>query len=245
MNSAKQQSTDDTAGAEDEPNPLDDGILDSASFQEQINAMNATEASHSSVAPFDEVEVTGVRQNPYPQTLTYAMAAVCPGLEGVQPKGSYGAIMQYCAAQLDNGVSLRTTPPQFGDQLSPGELPRPEMNSNGLLGLHQHTSAYEGAGQSPQGRLRGGLLRPPTASPANHSGFSNQSRSPNRGLLPPPPVERAQPQRIGVFNQQPAVQVKAATTQIQSLERTFKPILVGHSMDDTALEAAELTVPAV
>ena len=163
MSCAKQQSMDGTARAEDKPNPLDAGVLDSASFQDQINAMNETGAGPTSVAPFDEVKVTGVRQNPYPQILTYAMAAACPGLEGVHPKGSYGAIMQYCAAQLDNGASLRAIPPpQLGDQLSPGEVPLPEMNGIGLLGLRQHTSAYEGEVQSPQGRLQGGYYtRPP------------------------------------------------------------------------------------
>ena len=47
--------------AEDKPNPLDAGPLDSASFQDQINAMNEIGAGPSLVAPFDEVEVTGVR----------------------------------------------------------------------------------------------------------------------------------------------------------------------------------------
>ena len=60
-----------------------------------------------------------------------------------------------------------------------------------------------------------------------------------------PPVERAQTQRIGVVYQQPLGQVKGQTVQLQSLERTFKPILAGHSMDDTILAATELTVPAL
>ena len=186
MTSAKQQSTDGTARAEDKPNPLDAGVLDSASFQDQINAMNEIGAGPTSVAPFDKVEVTGVRQNPYPQSFMYAMVAACPGLDGVHPTGNYGAIMQYCAAQLDNSMLLRSTPPQFGDQLSPGNVPLPEMNGNGLLGLRQHTSAYDEEVQSPQGRLQGGLLHPPTASLAKHSSFSNQSQSPGRGLLSSP-----------------------------------------------------------
>ena len=59
------------------------------------------------------------------------------------------------------------------------------------------------------------------------------------------PVERAQPQRIGVFNQQPPVQAKGLTIQHQSLEHTFKPILAGHSVDDTTLATMILTVPAL
>ena len=114
------------------------------------------------------------------------MAAVCPGLEGIQPKGSFGAITKYCAAQLDNGVSLRPIPPQFGGQLASDNVPQPEMNGNGLLGLRQFTSAYEKEVYSPQGRLQGGLLHPPTASLAQRMSVSNQSRSPGRGLLAPP-----------------------------------------------------------
>ena len=186
MNSAQGKATEEATRAEDGPNPLDEGGLDSASFQDQINAMNATGASQSSVAPFDEVEVTGVRQNPYPQTLTYAMASVRPGLEGAQPKGSFGAIMQYCAAQLDNGASLKTIPPQFGGQLALDNVLQPEMNENGLLGLRQPTNAYEEDVFSPQGRLQGGLLHPPTASLAQRMSVSNHSRSPVRGLLAPP-----------------------------------------------------------
>ena len=60
-----------------------------------------------------------------------------------------------------------------------------------------------------------------------------------------PPVERAQPQRLGVFNQQPPALAKGLTTQQQSLERTFKPILAGHSVADTILAAAVLSVPAL
>ena len=114
------------------------------------------------------------------------MAAVCPGLEGVEPKGSFGAIMQYCAAQLDNGVSLKTIPPQFGGQLASDNVLQPEMNENGLLGLRQPTNAYEEDVFSPQGRLQGGLLHPPTASLAQRMSVSNHSRSPVRGLLAPP-----------------------------------------------------------
>ena len=84
------------------------------------------------------------------------MVVACLGLDGVHLKGSYGAIMQYCAAQLDNGMSLRNTPPpQFGDQLSPGDVPQPEINGNGLLGLCQHTSSFDEGLQSPQGLLQG------------------------------------------------------------------------------------------
>ena len=66
MNSAKQQSTDSTVRAEDKPNLLDAGVQDSASFQDQINDMNEIGAGSTLVAPFNEVEVTGMRQNPYP-----------------------------------------------------------------------------------------------------------------------------------------------------------------------------------
>ena len=118
LNSVQGKATEESTRAEDEPNPLDGGALDSASFQDQINAMNATGASHSSVALFDEVEVTGVRHNPFAQSLTHTMGVACPGLDGAHPKGSIGAIMQYCVAQLDNGVPLRTIPPQFGGQLA-------------------------------------------------------------------------------------------------------------------------------
>ena len=111
MNSVQGKSTEGTARAEDKPNPLDAGALDSASFQDQINAMNEIWANSSSVAPINKVKVKGVRQNPFPQSPMYAMGAACPGLDGAHPKGSYGAIMQYCAAQLDNGTSLRATPP--------------------------------------------------------------------------------------------------------------------------------------
>ena len=109
--------------AEDKPNPLDAGPLDSASFQYQINAMNNIGVGHSTLAPFEEVKVTGVRQNPFSQSLTHTMGAACPGLDGAHPKGSIGAIMQYCAAQLDNGVLLRTIPPQFGGQLASDNVP--------------------------------------------------------------------------------------------------------------------------
>ena len=66
MNSAKQQSTDSTVRAEDKPNLLDAGVQDSASFQDQINDMNEIGAGSTLVAPFNKVEVTGMRQNPYP-----------------------------------------------------------------------------------------------------------------------------------------------------------------------------------
>ena len=59
------------------------------------------------------------------------------------------------------------------------------------------------------------------------------------------PVERAQPQRLELFNQQPPALAKGLTTQQQSLERTFKPILAGHSVADTILAAAVLSVPAL
>ena len=62
LNSVQGKATEESTRAEDEPNPLDGGALDSASFQDQINDMNNIGASHSSVAPFDEVEVTGVKQ---------------------------------------------------------------------------------------------------------------------------------------------------------------------------------------
>ena len=110
-NSVKEQFTDGTVRAEDGPNPLGAGSQDSASFQDQINAMNEIGASSIAEAPFEEIKVTGVRQNPYPQSLTYAIVVSCPGLDRVHPRESIGAIMQYCAAQLDNGVPLRNTPP--------------------------------------------------------------------------------------------------------------------------------------
>ena len=62
----KEQLTDSTVGAEDEANLLDANAHASASFQDQINAMNENGASSILVAPFDKVEVTGVRQNPHP-----------------------------------------------------------------------------------------------------------------------------------------------------------------------------------
>ena len=160
-------------GAEDGANHLDAGAKALASFQDQINAMNETGASFILVAPFDEVKVTGVRQNPYPQSLTNIMVTACPGLNGVHPKGSYGAIMQWCAAQVDSGISLRNIPPQFGDQLSPGDVPQPEMNSNVLLGLRQHTSAFGEGLQSPRGLLKKSLLPLPAASPNVQASLMN------------------------------------------------------------------------
>ena len=181
INSVQRKSTEERGRAENKPNPLDAGALDSASFQDQINAMNNIGAGPSLVAPFDEVEVTGVRQNPFPQSLTYTMGAACPSLNGAHPKGSYGAIMQYCAAQLDNGAPLRAIPLHFGDQFASDNVSQPEINGYGLLGLRQHTSAYDEEVHSPQGRLQGGLLHPPTASLAKRSSFSDQSWSPGRG----------------------------------------------------------------
>ena len=59
------------------------------------------------------------------------------------------------------------------------------------------------------------------------------------------PVERAPLPRIGIFRQQPPIQAKAASTQQQSLERTFQPILAGHSVDDSTLATTILTVLAL
>ena len=58
-------------------------------------------------------------------------------------------------------------------------------------------------------------------------------------------VERALAQRIGVFHQQPPAQAKVATTQHQSLEHTFQPILAGHCVGDFTLSTDTLTVPAL
>ena len=184
VNSAKEQLTDSTVRAENEVNPLDAGAPDTTSFQDQINAMNKNGASSILVAPFNEVEVTGVRQNPYSQSLTHAMA--CPGLNAVLPKGGFEVIMQWCAAHVGSGVPLRYTPPHFGDQSSPGYMSQPEMNRNGLLGLHQHTGAFEDGPQSPQELLQGGLLHPPATSPNGQASFMNRSWSPGSGLLLPP-----------------------------------------------------------
>ena len=48
-----------------------------------------------------------------------------------------------------------------------------------------------------------------------------------------------------ISNQQPPVQAKAVSTQQQSLEHTFQPILAGHSVDDSTLATMILTVPAL
>ena len=74
----------------------------------------------------------------YQQSLTHAMVAACPNFDSVHQKGSYGAMMQWSTAQVDNGVSLRNIPTHFGDQLSLGGISQPEMNRGGLLGLQQH-----------------------------------------------------------------------------------------------------------
>ena len=136
--------------ADDEANPLDTGAADTSSFQAQLNTMNENGVSADSVAPFDKVEVTGVMQNSYQQSLTHAVMAACPGFDAVHPKGSFGAIIQWCAAQVDNGVSLRNIHTHFGDQLSPGGLSQPEINGNGLLGLQQHMCAFDDGLQSPR-----------------------------------------------------------------------------------------------
>ena len=58
-------------------------------------------------------------------------------------------------------------------------------------------------------------------------------------------VERAPAQCIGIFHQQPPVQAKAASTQQQSLERTFQPILAGHCVDDCTTATKKLNLPVL
>ena len=77
------------------------------------------------------------------------MVEACPGFDALHPKGSFGAIIQWCAAQVGSGVSLRNIHTHFGVNLSPCGMLQPEMNRNGLLGLRQHTGAFDDGLQSP------------------------------------------------------------------------------------------------
>ena len=56
----KESLADSIVGAEDGANPLDAFAPDTASLQAQLQAMNKNGASSNSVAPFNEIEVTGV-----------------------------------------------------------------------------------------------------------------------------------------------------------------------------------------
>ena len=81
VNVAKDNLPDCTRGAGGEADPLDAGAPDTVSFQAQLDAMNENGASANLVAPFDEVEVTGVMRNPLQQSLMHTMTAACPGFD--------------------------------------------------------------------------------------------------------------------------------------------------------------------
>ena len=117
--------------------------------------MHENGASANSVAPIDKVEITGVIQHPYQQSLTHDMAIACPNFDSVHPENSYGAIMPWLAAQVDNGVSLRNIPTHFRDQLSQGGISQLAMNGGALLGFQQHLCAFDDGTQSPHRLPRG------------------------------------------------------------------------------------------
>ena len=183
VNVAKDTLSNSTVGAEDEMNRLDDGALDTPSLQAQLQPMNKNGASANLVAPLNKVEVTGVIQHPYQQSFMYNMAAACTYFDSIHPKGSYGVIMQWLAAQVNNGVSLRNIPTHFGDQLYPSSISQPESNGGSLLGLQQHPGAFDDGMQSPCRLPRGGLLHPRSASSKGQANFLNQGQSPGSGLL--------------------------------------------------------------
>lgn len=79
-----------TVGAEDNVSPVNNFVSDTASLQDQIQAINENGASSTLVTTFDDVKVTGMSQGTQLLSLFQAIAAIYPSIGAAYPKDSFG-----------------------------------------------------------------------------------------------------------------------------------------------------------